>query len=84
MNDFNNKIIVFMSDEVPPDFHDALVTLVRGTQLLKAGRTGAPHFRTFRLTPNLTKVVWRSPKKTAEQSEVRACVPAPPLPPQAQ
>lgn len=42
----------------------ALSELTAGATLLKCGRSGKPHFRRFRLTPDLTRLTWESSKRT--------------------
>eukprot|EP01094_Clydonella_sp_ATCC50884_P028437 TRINITY_DN8529_c0_g1_i1.p1 TRINITY_DN8529_c0_g1~~TRINITY_DN8529_c0_g1_i1.p1 ORF type:complete len:632 (+),score=133.57 TRINITY_DN8529_c0_g1_i1:274-1896(+) len=41
-----------------------------GATMLKAGRSGAPHFRVFKLQDDFQTLQWTSPKKKADQSTV--------------
>jgi hypothetical protein len=54
-----------LSASLKPDaVLQSLVDLTSGATLLKAGRSGRPHFRRFRLTSDLTRLIWESSKKT--------------------
>ncbi|KJE88637.1 hypothetical protein CAOG_00256 [Capsaspora owczarzaki ATCC 30864] len=57
-----------MSSEV--SLIDALRSMIGGNTLLKAGRAGKPHFRHFRLSPDLLRLQWESPKKNLGESSV--------------
>ncbi|KAG8370436.1 hypothetical protein BUALT_Bualt14G0116600 [Buddleja alternifolia] len=42
------------------EFDQALIALKKGTQLIKYSRKGKPKFRTFRLSPDETTLIWYS------------------------
>ena len=48
----------------------SIARLTMGCTLLKAGRSGRPHYRRFELSTDLTKICWESPRK----GESCACV----------
>jgi len=48
----------------------AIAYMKKGATLLKFGRVGDPHFRTFKLSDDLTKLTWTSPKKKSHESSV--------------
>ncbi|KZV26554.1 hypothetical protein F511_35888 [Dorcoceras hygrometricum] len=45
------------------DTEQALIALKKGTQLIKYSRKGKPKFRTFRLSPDETTLIWYSHKE---------------------
>eukprot|EP00117_Sycon_ciliatum_P037423 scpid39914/ scgid0031/ Probable E3 ubiquitin-protein ligase HERC4; HECT domain and RCC1-like domain-containing protein 4 len=48
----------------------AVFELMRGATLLKAVKNGKPHFRTFSLSKDLTRLTWVSPSKSAADASV--------------
>jgi hypothetical protein len=49
---------------------EALRALLCGTKLLKAGRSGRPHFRFFQLSSDLSRLSWQSQRKSSDESSV--------------
>ena len=47
---------------------DAIVQMKQGSTMLKCGRTGSPHFRSFTLSDDLETLRWASPKKKSTES----------------
>ena len=41
----------------------SIARLTMGSTLLKAGRSGRPHYRRFELSTDLTRICWESPRK---------------------
>ena len=52
------------------DIVQSIAHLTMGCTLLKAGRSGRPHYRRFQLSADLSKIFWESPRK----GETGACV----------
>ena len=48
---------------------EAIVAMKTGTTMLKCGRTGSPHFRTFVLSDDMNVLSWASPKKKSIDSK---------------
>ncbi|KAI5580375.1 hypothetical protein BDE02_08G151600 [Populus trichocarpa] len=59
------------------DIEQALVTLKKGTQLIKYSRKGKPKFRAFRLSPDETSLIWLShgQEKNLKLSSVLRIIP---------
>ncbi|XP_002533468.2 PH, RCC1 and FYVE domains-containing protein 1 isoform X1 [Ricinus communis] len=59
------------------DIEQALVTLKKGTQLIKYSRKGKPKFRAFRLSPDETTLIWlsRGEEKILNLSSVSRIIP---------
>ncbi|CAK7327262.1 unnamed protein product [Dovyalis caffra] len=59
------------------DIEQALVTLKKGTQLIKYSRKGKPKFRAFRLSPDETTLIWFShgQEKNLKLSSVLRIIP---------
>lgn len=52
-----------MATEEEKNVITAVCELIQGSTLLKAGRSGKPHFRQFYLSRDLTRLMWESAKK---------------------
>ena len=48
----------------------SIAHLTTGSTLLKAGRSGRPHYRRFQLSNDLTRICWESPRKGEAGSSV--------------
>ncbi|KAJ8774168.1 hypothetical protein K2173_009599 [Erythroxylum novogranatense] len=59
------------------DVEQAILTLKKGTQLIKYSRTGKPKFRAFRLSPDETSLIWLShgEEKNLKLSSVSRIIP---------
>ncbi|XP_050218624.1 PH, RCC1 and FYVE domains-containing protein 1 [Mercurialis annua] len=59
------------------DIEQALVTLKKGTQLIKYSRKGKPKFRAFRVSPDETSLIWLShgEEKNLKLSSVSRIIP---------
>ncbi|KAA3467926.1 Zinc finger, FYVE-type [Gossypium australe] len=59
------------------DIEQAIITLKKGTQLLKYSRKGKPKFRAFRLSPDETTLIWlsRGEEKNLKLSSVTRILP---------
>jgi len=52
-----------MQEEVAITPTQAVIAMKKGASLLKFGRQGDPHFRTFKLSEDMKTLTWTSPKK---------------------
>ena len=57
-----------MQEEVVITPTQAVIAMKKGASMLKFGRVGDPHFRTFKLSDDLKTLTWTSPKKKGDAS----------------